>query len=155
MLRKSLLLILLFLIFIFNSSFFNLNKNYVLYFCDKKNNKTVSFNVKENDIFIIKYRHSVALTPVIEFYKIINGKIVLYEFHFYDQCAGLPTEPCGDEKLILEDGVFKLQNINRNFEKIYYGVYKNGEFKLIINNKIIDLSEKFGNSFINIEIRRN
>jgi hypothetical protein len=155
MLKKLFLTLILILIFILNSSYLFSENLYILNFIDYKSNKNLfSFLIKENDTFCITYIHSVALTKVYEFYKIKNGKILLYEFHFYDQCAGLPTEAQENETLILENGVFKLKNMKREFEKIIYGIYEKGSFTLVYKNKTFNLSNLFGNRFLKIEIRR-
>ena len=151
---KKLSFILFIIIFIIFFNFLNRN-SYILIFRDYKSNKPLLYiSIKENDTFFIRYIHSVALTEVFEFYKINNGKIILYEFHFSDQCAGLPTEPQDHETLILENGVFKLKYMKREFEKIYYGIYEKGAFSFIYKHKTIDLSNLFGNRFLIIEIRR-
>lgn len=156
MFKKFFLIILIVFVFLLNSSFV-LSKNfYLLVISDYKSNKNlISLKIKEGENFLITYTHSVALTPVYEFYKIENGKIILYEFHFYDQCAGLPTETQNNEILILENGVFKLKNMERIFENLIYGVYEKGNCELIYKDKTINLSEMFGNIFLKIEIRRN
>lgn len=156
MLKKLFLIILIIFVFLINTSFVLSKNSYLLFINDNKSNKNlINLRVKEGENFLITYIHSVALTPVYEFYKIKNGKIVLYEFHFYDQCAGLPTEPNNNEILILDNGVFKLKNMERTFESLIYGVYEKGNCKLIYKDKTINLSELFGNKFLKIEIRRN
>lgn len=151
-LSKIIIILLIFFIIFLNLLY---RKSYFLIFRDFKSNKILlSILIKENDTFLIKYIHSVALTEIYEFYKIKNGKIILYEFHFSDQCAGLPTEPDSYETLILENGVFKLKNMKREFKKIYYGIYEKCAFSLIYKDKTIDLSNLFGNRFLTIEIRR-
>ncbi|MCX8094628.1 MAG: DUF1850 domain-containing protein [Caldisericia bacterium] len=156
MYKKVFIFISLILIFLLNITYIFSENSYILTFNDYKSNKIIfSFRIKDEDKFIITYKHSVALTPIYEFYKIQKGKIVLYEFHFYDQCAGLPTEPIGKEILINENGIFKLKNMERIFENIIYGIYEKGDFKLIFKNNIINLSEKLGSRFIIIKIRRN
>jgi len=114
----------------------------------------IKIPINKNDIFIISYKHSVALTKVYEYYRIYNNKIILYEMDFYDQCAGLPTEAYNEEKFIMEDGKFKITNMNREFEYINYGVNSNYEFKLKINNKEFNLSEIFGTDKVIIRLRR-
>lgn len=156
MFKKLFLIFLILFVFLLNSSFVLSKNSYLLVINEYKSNKNlINLNVKEGENFLITYTHSVALTPIYEFYKIENGKIILYEFHFYDQCAGLPTEPTNKEILVLDNGVFKLKNMERVFENLIYGVYEKGNCKLIYKDKIINLSELFGNKFLKIEIRRN
>lgn len=156
MFKKLFLIILIIFVFLLNSSFVLSKNSYLLVINDYKTNKNlINICIKEGENFLITYTHSVALTPVYEFYKIENGKIILYEFHFYDQCAGLPTETQNNEILTLDNGIFKLMNMERVFENLIYGVYERGDCKLIYKDKTINLSELFGNKFLKIEIRRN
>lgn len=139
------------LILILTISFIDFN-NYYLVLTGKE--KEIKIPINKNDIFIISYKHSVALTKVYEYYKIFNNKIILYEMEFYDQCAGLPTEVYNEEKFIMENGKFKITNMNREFEYINYGVNSNYEFKLKINNKEFNLSDIFGTYKVIIRLRR-
>jgi hypothetical protein len=147
----SILIFILILIFIFN--FFD--KSYDLLFIEKESNKILmNFKLKEGEIFQIKFNHSVALTDVTEWYRVESGKIVLFETDFYDQCAGLPTEPYGEEKLILDGKIFKLINLKREFSEIVYGINHQGNYRLLIKNREINLSQKFGDKILIIKIGR-
>lgn len=110
----------------------------------KTGKKLLSFKVKEGDIFKISFIHSVSLSPVYEYYKIRDDKIVLYETDFSYSSAGLPTEVEDGEKLIIEKDRFRLTNMNKIFKEINYGVVKEWEFKLFIKGKEYNLSNMFG-----------
>lgn len=139
------------LVFFIIISFFYFNSYYLVLIGKEKQ---INISIKENDSFVISYRHSVALTYVYEYYKICNNKIILYETQFYDQCAGLPTEANNEEKFIMEDGIFKITNMKREFESIDYRVNINLEFKLFIKDKEFNLSDIFGNDKVIISLRR-
>lgn len=131
--------------------FFYFN-NYYLILTGKE--KQINIPIKENDKFIISFKHSVALTYVYEYYTVYNNKIILYETHFYDQCAGLPTETNNGEKFIMEIGIFKITNMKREFEFINYRINIDLEFKLVIKNKELNLSDIFGTEKVIISLRR-
>jgi hypothetical protein len=155
MFKKFKLILILILIFIVIFIFNFFDKSYNILFIEKSSNKNLmSFKLKEGEVFQIKFKHSVALTDVTEWYRIESGKIVLFETDFYDQCAGLPTEPYGDEKLILDGGIFKLINLKREFSEIIYGINYQCNYRLLIKNREINLSQKFGDKILIIKIRR-
>lgn len=154
MYKKIFLLIsVIFLISIF--LIIKFNNYYTLLFIDKNSGKKLlDFKIKEGEVFKISFKHSVALTDVTEFYKIENGEIHLYEMDFYDQCAGLPTEPYGDEKLILDGRQFRLINLDRKFKEILYGIIKECNYRLFIKGVEINLSKEFGTKTVIIMVRR-
>lgn len=139
------------LVFFISITLFYFNSYYLVLIGKEKQ---INIPIKENDSFVISYKHSVALTYVYEYYKIYNNKIILYETQFYDQCAGLPTEANNEEKFIMEDGIFKITNMKREFESIDYRININLEFKLFIKDKELNLSDIFGNDKVIISLRR-
>lgn len=149
---KKTIFIIIFIIFII-LLFILIDTN--LFLILETNNKKMILKVNNNDEFIISYKHSVALSKVYEYYKILNNKIILYEMDFSDQCAGLPTEVFDEEKFIMSEDKFKIINMNREFKTINYRINKNLDFKLIINNMEYNLSEIFGTTLVVISIRRS
>jgi hypothetical protein len=99
--------------------------------------------VKDGDNFEIKYQHSVARTPVIEFFEIKDGKILLTGTEYQSYGAGLPTSAeQGD--YIVENDRFIIKNINQFLPEIMLRVsdyakhefiFKQESFKLYKNLK--------------------
>lgn len=156
MVKKFLLILfIIFIVFIIIFIIKYTDKNYTLLFLDKNsNNQLMTFKLRDGETFKITFKHSVALTEVTEFYKIEKGEIILFEMDFYDQCAGLPTEPYENEKLILDGNVFRLINLKREYNEIIYGIIKDCDYRLFIKNKEINLSKIFGTRTLIIKVRR-
>jgi hypothetical protein len=110
--------------------------------------------VTPGEIFILKYTHSVAGTPVWEFFEINkNGELVLVETHFLDHGAGLPYAAFEDEFFVNEDGKFKIKNMSRKISlPLYYRIGKIRENYFIYKKQNINLSEKLGDSVVTISI---
>ena len=106
--------------------------------------------------FALIYIHSVAQTPVWEFFEIDNrGKIFLTETHFYDHGAGLPYAAFGEEFFISEENRFKIKNMHREIElPLYYRIYKDRGNVLIFEDEEIDLSKNIGHALLTFDIKR-
>src|SRR6056297_3411721 len=110
--------------------------------------------VTPGEIFTLKYTHSVAGTPVWEFFE-INKKqeLILVETHFLDHGAGLPYTAFEDEFFVNEDGKFKIKNMSRKISlPLYYRIGKIRENYFIYKNNEINLSKKLGDSVVKISI---
>ena len=116
-----------------------------------------SQKVQSGDKFILKYTHSVALTPVWEIFIIDKDyQIVLIETDFLDHGAGLPYAPFGKEKFVEEDGKFKIKNMYRIMPSpINYMVGTIYENILYFKNKEINFSSLVGNKILTIELYKN
>jgi len=113
--------------------------------------------VHPEDEFILKYTHSVALTPVWEIF-IINKdyQIELIETDFLDHGAGLPYAAFGEEMFVVEDDKFKIKNMHRIMPSpIYYMVGEVRENIFYFKDKKIDLSSLVGDKLLTIEIDKN
>ena len=80
--------------------------------------------VQPGDEFILKYTHSVVLTPVWEIFIIDKDyQIVLIETDFLDHGAGLPYTTFENEIFVEEEGRFKIKNMHRIIPiPIYYRI---------------------------------
>jgi len=110
--------------------------------------------VQPGDKFILKYTHSVALTPVWEIF-IINKdyQIVLIETNFLDHGAGLPYTTFENEIFVEEEGRFKIKNMYRVIPTpIYYRIGAVRENIFYFKDKEIDLSSSVGDKLLTIEI---
>lgn len=110
--------------------------------------------ISPNQVFAFVYIHSVAQTPVWEFFKIGNeGKMILFETHFYDHGAGLPYAAFGDEVFVMEDNRFKIKNMYREIQlPLYYRIYKDRGNIFIFEESEINLSDTIGDALLTIDI---
>ncbi len=113
--------------------------------------------VQSGDKFILKYTHSVALTPVWEIF-IINKdyQIVLIETDFLDHGAGLPYTTFENEIFVEEEGRFKIKNMHRIIPTpIYYRIGAVRENIFYFKDEEINLSSLVGDRLLTIEIDKN
>ncbi len=113
--------------------------------------------VQPGDKFILKYTHSVALTPVWEIF-IINKdyQIVLIETDFLDHGAGLPYTTFENEIFVEEEGRFKIKNMHRIIPTpIYYRIGAVRENIFYFKGEEINLSSLVGDGLLTLEIDRN
>lgn len=113
--------------------------------------------VQPGNKFILKYTHSVALTPVWEIF-IINKdyQIVLIETNFLDHGAGLPYTTFENEIFVEEEGRFKIKNMHRIMPNpIYYRIGVVRENIFYFKGEEINLSSLVGDRLLTLEIDRN
>jgi len=113
--------------------------------------------VQPGDEFILKYTHSVALTPVWEIF-IINEdyQIVLIETDFLDHGSGLPYTTFENEIFVEEEGRFKIKNMHRIIPTPFY--YRIGAIReniFYFKDEEINLSSLVGDGLLTLEIDRN
>jgi len=109
------------------------------------------------DEFILKYTHSVALTPVWEIFIIDKDyQIVLIETDFLDHGAGLPYATFDNEIFVKEEGRFKIKNMYRIIPTpIYYRIGAIRENYFYFKDKEINLSALVGDKLLTLEINKN
>lgn len=112
--------------------------------------------ITTDEVFALGYIHSVAQTPVWEFFKIDNnGKMVLIETHFYDHGAGLPYAAFGDEIFINEKNKFIIKNMQREIMlPLYYRIYRDRGNILLYKDQEINLSDIVGDRLLIIDIKQ-
>ena len=136
---KFFLLIVSILILIISLSIFKVN---TLQIIDYQADKIIwEKKLTDGDNFSIKYLHSVAKTPVIEFFEIKNGEILLTGTEYQSYGAGLPTS-AGQGNYITADGKFIIENINQRLPEIMLRVSDYAQHEFIFNNKTFKLYEK-------------
>ena len=98
--------------------------------------------IQPGDKFVLKYTHSVALTPVWEIFIIDKDyQIVLIETDFLDHGAGLPYTTFENEIFVEEEGRFKIKNMHRIIPTpIYYRIGAVRENIFYFKGEEIDLS---------------
>jgi len=113
--------------------------------------------VHPEDKFILKYTHSVALTPVWEIFIITKDyQIELIETDFLDHGAGLPYTTFENEIFVEEDGRFKIKNMHRIIPTpFYYRIGAVRENIFYFKGEEINLSSLVGDRLLILEIDRN
>ena len=113
--------------------------------------------VKPGDKIILKYTHSVALTPVWEIFIIDKEyQVVLIETDFLDHGAGLPYATFDKEIFVEEEGRFKIKNMHRIISTpIYYRIGAIRENIFYFKDEEINLSSLVGDKLLTLEINRN
>ena len=113
--------------------------------------------VQPGDKFVLKYTHSVALTPVWEILIIDKDyQIILIETDFLDHGAGLPYTTFENEIFVEEEGKFKIKNMHRIIPTpIYYRIGAVRENIFYFKDKEINLSSLVGDRLLTLEINRN
>ncbi len=113
--------------------------------------------VQPGDKFILKYTHSVALTPVWEIFIIDKDyQIVLIETDFLDHGAGLPYTTFDEEIFVEEEGRFKIKNMHRIMPNpIYYRIGAVRENIFYFKGEEINLSSLLGDRLLTLEIYKN
>ena len=129
---KFFLLILFILIIVFSLSVFKVN---ILQIIDYKTKQIIwEENIDNGDQFNIKYQHSVARTPVIEFFEIKDGKILLTGTEYQSYGAGLPTSTEQGDYLV-ENDKFIIKNIDQFLPEIMLRVSDYAEHEFIFNKQ--------------------
>lgn len=105
--------------------------------------------------FMIRYIHSIHLTPIEELYRINDKNIVLFEMHYDTYSVGMPSELNEGEVFEQKDGKFVISNMNRIFSNIDLRIgqiISNHTF--IIDNEEIELDKiTTPGSWIRFEVR--
>jgi len=135
---KFFLLLFLFIILIFSLLVFKVN---VLQIINYQSDKIIwEQTVEDGDDFSIKYLHSVAKTPVIEFFEIKDGKILLTGTEYQSYGAGLPTSAEQGDYIVADDK-FIIKNIDQKLPEIMLRVSDYAQHEFIYNGKNYKLYE--------------
>ncbi|WP_235044020.1 DUF1850 domain-containing protein [Halanaerobium saccharolyticum] len=135
---KFFLLLFLFIILIFSLLVFKVN---VLQIINYQSDKIIwEQTVEDGDDFSIKYLHSVAKTPVIEFFEIKDGKILLTGTEYQSYGAGLPTSAEQGDYIVADDK-FIIKNIDQKLPEIMLRVSDYAQHEFIYNEKNYKLYE--------------
>lgn len=107
----------------------------------KKNDLIWQQQTSSGDQFKLKYLHSVANTPVIEFFEIKDGKILLTATEYQSYGAGLPTEAVSGEYM-LKDNKFIIKNIDLMLPEILLRVSDYARHEFDFNGRNYKLYQK-------------
>lgn len=75
--------------------------------------------VTEGSPFAIRWIHSIHRSPVVEYYRVQGSAVVLTEMTFEDYGIGMNSELAPGEKLLTENGSFRIMNMNRSFPALH------------------------------------
>lgn len=154
MLKNNNLNLFLFILLIIIFSFFAF-KVTTLQIVDYKADEVIwEQKVKNGESFNLKYLHSVAKTPVIEFFEIKDGKILLTGTEYQSYGAGLPTS-AEEGDYIVENDKFIIKNIDRFLPEILLRISSNSQHEFNYNNQNYNLFDKAEKSnFLQIKTER-
>lgn len=71
--------------------------------------------VQEESPFGIRWIHSIHRTPVEEYFRVRGNQVVLVEMSFKEYGIGMESGLAPGERLVNQDGVFRIQHMNRPF----------------------------------------
>jgi hypothetical protein len=111
----SFLIVLAALYFLFIPSFYT-----VLTIRETNTNRLLwSRDVQEESRFGIRWIHSIHRTPIEEFYRVRGTSVVLDEMTFEEYGIGMESGLAPGEKLLTEEGTFRIVNMNRIFPALH------------------------------------
>ena len=119
--RKRYILYMIIFIVLISSLVLFLPIKTVLVMYDGKTKQAYGYaKLDQSTSFQIHYTHSIHLSAVIEMYQITRDKAILQtETAYRDFGIGMPNNALEEgEEFVIEDGVFKIKNMKRRFEKI-------------------------------------
>lgn len=90
-----------------------LASGYILSLEDESGKRLFSKPVKDGAEFAIRFIHSVAKTPVTDYFIIKDGKIFLDKTIYHDFGAGLPHAPEGEQRMKTGNGEILITGFNR------------------------------------------
>jgi hypothetical protein len=100
------------------------------------------FPVRTGEQFTIRFTHSIAKTPVDELFRVDpSGDIVLYETDYQSFGAGLPFDVEGKERLLTENGHYRLVNMDRHLPDFLMAVGTVANHQLLIKGKQIPFTQ--------------
>lgn len=88
--------------------------------------------------FIIKYTHSVALSPVEDYFTIADGKISLKKTVYKDFGAGLPHQPEPGQKMVFKNGAIEISGYDLKIPELELRIGR------IANHELVLLKEDSG-----------
>lgn len=85
-----------------------------------------------NDGFAIRFIHSVAKTPVTDYFIVRDGKIILDKTIYHDFGAGLPHSPEEGQKMKAEHGEISITGFNREIPELALRVGRVAQHALLL-----------------------
>lgn len=109
-----------------------LDDEYLLELENDKGTTLFSERLKNDDGFAIRFIHSVAKTPVTDYFIVRDGKIVLDKTIYHDFGAGLPHNPEKGQKMKSEHGEISITGFNRTIPELALRVGRVAEHTLLL-----------------------
>ncbi|MFW0779699.1 DUF1850 domain-containing protein [Rossellomorea marisflavi] len=121
--------------------------------------KTMYVKLPENREFSIEYTHSIHLSEVQEYYKILGkgAEITQYALLYEDTSIGMPSDAEGDEVFSrTKDGKYLISNMDRKFPYIDLQIGQVvANHRIKIGKSEYELSEFFGKGeFVRFQWKR-
>lgn len=113
-------------------------KEYILALEDSTGKTLYSVELKNNSEFAIRFIHSVAKTPVTDFFIVRDGQIILDKTIYHDFGAGLPHNPEEGQKMKTEDGEISITGFNRIIPELAVRVGRVAEHALLLFEDLPD-----------------
>lgn len=98
---------------------------------NEEGEEIAAFAVNPKCGFAIQYTHSVALSPVTDYFTIRDGEIWLRKTEYSDFGAGLPHNPEDDQKMRFDGGKVIIEDYNRKVSPFYVRVGRIANHKLL------------------------
>lgn len=89
-------------------------------------------NISARCGFAVQYTHSVALTPVTDFFRLHDQAIWLDRTEYQDFGAGLPHFPEGNQKMRQTGGKLIIENYNRKVSPFFIRVGRVANHNLLL-----------------------
>lgn len=100
-----------------------LSSGQTLILCGENGLEYLKLPVKNHEEFSVEFVHSVNKSPVIDYYRVVDGDIYVVATKYYGFGAGVQTELTGNEKLeYTKDGAMLVTGINRKINHLTYVV---------------------------------
>lgn len=94
----------------------------------------LSKKINPKEGFAVRYTHSVARTPVTDYFIVENNKIFLDKTIYKDFGAGLPHHPEGSQIMRLENGSLVISGFKRYLPEFILRIGRIAEHTLLIPN---------------------
>lgn len=99
---------------------------------DKNGTCLASFPFSEGQVFGIRYIHSVARSPVEDWFSVTDGCIYLEKTIYQDFGAGLPHKPEGGQRMYTENGHVIISGFHRRLPRFDLRVGRIAQHTLIL-----------------------
>lgn len=107
-------------------------RRYILSLEDESGKRLYSKRAPDNNEFAIRFIHSVAKSPVTDYFIIKDGKIFLDKTVYHDFGAGLPHAPEGGQRMKAQNGEISITGFNREMPDLEVRVGRVADHTLLI-----------------------
>lgn len=108
---------------------------YILSLQNDRGQQLFSIPARNGEGFAIRYIHSVALTPVTDYFIIRDGKIFLDKTIYHDFGAGLPHAPESGQQMKTGHGQISITGYNREIPELGVRVGRVADHRMLIFDK--------------------